>query len=595
MGAVWRFRARERVPGEPAIVWQPTGGEEQLWNLAPLPGGEFNLVNKNSGLSLGVFKGNKDAGAGVIQWTSVAGCEDQRWYVEQASRGFVKIVNKNSGLCLGISAGDGRSTEQEQYQNLDTQQWSLAPKSPPPSATSNSVALPRGQWVDVLRLVDPVRDAVKGDWSRSGAEISCEVGDTSRLELPLKIDGDYELQVELTRTEGNGDINTFFTVGPHQCMFMLDGYNGSLSALDVVDGHLPDNPLNPTAKHSDALENGRRYQILLSVRRPSADHASVDVSLDGKPFLPHWEGNPASLTPHTGWWAMPHADWLGLGVFKSKVTFHSVRLRMLSGQATPETATAAVAGNAPTAGQRPSDVGAMPAEEQVAAVVKKLEQLNPGFDGKETHKIENGVVTMFSIATDNVSDISPLAALTGLKRLTCGGSAWNKQGKVTDLSPLKLMKLEVLNCPHTPISDLSPLAGMPLVYLNCNSTAVADLTPLAGMPLAELNLGGTQVADLSPLAGLPLTKLAIDNTPVADLAPLAGLPLIHLSLERSKVTDLTALQRLNLEHVAFTPARISKGIELLRQMKSVTQIGAAWNAELPPDEFWKKYDAGEFK
>ncbi len=471
----------------------------------------------------------------------------------------------------------------------------VAAVSTPTKPATKPVAFPHGQWVDVLGLVDLPRNAVKGDWSRSGAEISCEAGDTSRLELPLKIDGDYDLQVELTRTEGNGDINTFFTVGPHQCMFMLDGYNGSLSALDVVDGHLPDNPLNPTAKHSDALENGRRYQILLSVRRPSADHASVDVSLDGKPFLPHWEGNPASLTPHTGWWAMPHADWLGLGVFKSKVTFHSVRLRMLSGQATPDAAKAADSGNAPAAGQRTSDVGALPAEEQVAAVVKKLEQLNPGFDGTEAHKIENGVVTEFKIATDNVSDISPLQALTGLKRLTCGGSAWNKQGKVTDLSALKQMKLEILNCPHTPIADLSPLAGMPLIYLNCNSTAVADLTPLRGMPLAELNLGGTQVADLAPLAGLPLTKLAIDNTPVADLAPLAGLPLVHLSLERSKVTDLSALQRLSLEHVAFTPANIAKGIDLLRQMKSVTQIGTAWNAELPPEEFWKKYDAGEFK
>ena len=30
---------------------------------------------------------------------------------------------------------------------------------------------PRGQWVDVLKLVDPARDSVNGTWSRSGGEI----------------------------------------------------------------------------------------------------------------------------------------------------------------------------------------------------------------------------------------------------------------------------------------------------------------------------------------------------------------------------------------------------------------------------------------
>ena len=39
------------------------------------------------------------------------------------------------------------------------------------------------------------------------------------------------------------------------------------------------------------------------------------------------------------------------------------------------------------------EVAALPAEKQVEAVAKKLQELNPGFDGKVTPKIENGVVT----------------------------------------------------------------------------------------------------------------------------------------------------------------------------------------------------------
>ena len=60
-------------------------------------------------------------------------------------------------------------------------------------------------------------------------------------------------------------------------------------------------------------------------------------------------------------------------------------------------------------------VAAMPAEKQVEAVAAKLKELNPGFDGKVTHKIEDGVVTELEFLTDNVTDISPVRALTGLQ------------------------------------------------------------------------------------------------------------------------------------------------------------------------------------
>src|SRR5580692_7694927 len=60
-------------------------------------------------------------------------------------------------------------------------------------------------------------------------------------------------------------------------------------------------------------------------------------------------------------------------------------------------------------------VTALPAEKQVEAVAKKFKELNPGFDGKVTPLIEKGVVTYFSFLTDDVTDISPVRALAGLK------------------------------------------------------------------------------------------------------------------------------------------------------------------------------------
>ena len=130
-------------------------------------------------------------------------------------------------------------------------------------------------------------------------------------------------------------------------------------------------------------------------------------------------------------------------------------------------------------------VAALPAEKQIEAVSKKLVELNPGFDGRVaggargsgTPKIENGVVTVLFFFTDDVTDISPVRALVGLKELTCGGSG-GFRGKLSDLSALQGMKLTRLQCTSNPVSDLSPLLGMKLTYMDCSYTRFPIYRPL---------------------------------------------------------------------------------------------------------------------
>lgn len=291
----------------------------------------------------------------------------------------------------------------------------------------------------------------------------------------------------------------------------------------------------------------------------------------------------------------------------------------------------------PQDGPWTEQVAKMPAKEQVKAVAKKLIERNPGFDGIVTPRIEGGVVTELRFLTDQVTDISPVRALTQLRTLNCGGS-WtprNGMGRITDLSPLKGMKLSKLIIDNTQLADLSPLAEVPLTHLACPWTQVTDLSPLAGLPLTELDLQHTRVWDLSPLQGMRLTKLLcrgaqvhdlsplekmplafleLGYAPVADLSPIQGMPLQHLRiyhtrvsdlspvtgmklaslwLNNTQVSDLSPIEGMNLETITLTPKNITQGMELVRQMKSLQTIGLA-GVVFPPEEFWRKYDAGEF-
>jgi len=260
-------------------------------------------------------------------------------------------------------------------------------------------------------------------------------------------------------------------------------------------------------------------------------------------------------------------------------------------------------------------VAEMPAGEQVKAVARKLQELNPRFNGKVTPTIDFLDVAGLQFATDKVTDISPVRALSRLKTLVCEGSDGNGRlsdlsplqgmqltflvfwsNPVADLSPLKGMPLEVLGCDMTAVSDLSPLIGMPLKSVSVRATKVADLSPLKDMQLTYLSCGTTEVADLTPLSGMPLTTLTFHQTRVSDLSPLNGMPLTDLSCLSTYVTDLSPLNGMMMESVAFDPGNITQGIDVIRQMKSLTSIRVGYqiNDRFAPEKFWKKYDAGDF-
>ena len=385
------------------------------------------------------------------------------------------------------------------------------------------------------------------------------------------------------------------------------------------------------------------------------------------------------------------------------VTKNARQLVRVSREVTPEIKAATRSADA-SAWER--IVASLSAAEQVRAVAARLKELNPNFDGNLVPTIENGVVRELAFNTDDVTDISPVRALTRLRSLKCSGfgdrnspltdlsplsglplrtlvlakgelfdlsplrgmplTEFSCYGtRVTDLSPLEGMKLRVLNCDSIRASDLSPLKGMPLEtlvlsrkaedltalagmntleHLYFEGTTISDLSPLKGMKLTTLTMCANPVSDLSPLKGMKLTFLHCGGTKVSDLSPLNGMPLTHLNCAGTKVSDaslaqikdckdlillilngtqvsdaglahlkvhknlkrlelqgtkvagLFPLKDMLLEEIRLTPKNITnKGLDILRNMKSLKTIGTDWNRAWPAAEFWARYEKGEFK
>ncbi|MFZ2642534.1 MAG: hypothetical protein WA117_16175 [Verrucomicrobiia bacterium] len=199
----------------------------------------------------------------------------------------------------------------------------------------------------------------------------------------------------------------------------------------------------------------------------------------------------------------------------------------------------------------------LPPERQVAVVMAKLKELNPDFDGRETHRVQRNVVTDLALSTVGVTKLWPIRAMKWLRSLTLSPWAANEKGALSNLSELQGMQLAWLYCHNNPIRDLSPLKGMPLVALTCGGSQVSDLTPLAGMKLTLLSCNDTTVSSLSPLEGMPLVVLWCNNTKVTDLSPLRAMPLKELRCDFVPDRDAANLRGIKtLTKINDTPAGV---------------------------------------
>ncbi|MBM4155696.1 MAG: hypothetical protein FJ221_11815 [Lentisphaerae bacterium] len=256
------------------------------------------------------------------------------------------------------------------------------------------------------------------------------------------------------------------------------------------------------------------------------------------------------------------------------------------------------------------EVAALPREEQVRRVAAKLKELNPQFDGQVTSSdLDDQSRAGIQFSGSGVSTIAPVRALAWLASLHIKST--KKPSELTDLSPLRGLKLRGLILSYTCVSDLSPLRDMPLETAAFYNSPIVDLSPLTGSPLdtlrlvftrvrnldslrtlrlTSLTLDGSPVTDLTPLRGMPLKLLNIHGTLVPDLGPLAGMPLTSLYCGSTPVNDLSPLRNLPLRSLEVWPDQVAPpaNAALLRSMKTLETING-----LPAAEFWKLADAGK--
>jgi internalin A len=180
------------------------------------------------------------------------------------------------------------------------------------------------------------------------------------------------------------------------------------------------------------------------------------------------------------------------------------------------------------------------------------------------------------LSNNQISDVSPLAGLTGLTYL------WLNANQISDVTPLaNLTGLTLLNLEGNQVSDISPLEGLTcLEVLRLAKNQISSLHDLACLTaLSELSAGDNPLLDIAAIEEMhELAVLELDDCGLRGIAPLAELTsILYLDLSRNQISDLAPLTGLtHLSHLEFSGNQIAE-IGPLAHLTSLTWLDLAEN------------------
>ena len=200
----------------------------------------------------------------------------------------------------------------------------LTPRSEiPPGRTSDSLSA-----VDLLPLVNLRRDAGVGTWKQVADGIACEnPAGANVLQLPYEPPVEYDLEIEFTPTANGMNVNHYLAAQGSMFAWKLHAHGRTppLYGFELLDGKYCKDFAEAAVQLDLPLKVGQRYRSVVEVRQ-----GSLRTLLDGKQLV-HWTGDFKRFSVEEST-PMQHLGRIGIGSWKRAVTFHSVRVREISGK-----------------------------------------------------------------------------------------------------------------------------------------------------------------------------------------------------------------------------------------------------------------------
>ncbi|MCA9206322.1 MAG: hypothetical protein KDA59_24890, partial [Planctomycetales bacterium] len=191
-----------------------------------------------------------------------------------------------------------------------------------------------GPPVDLIPLLDPVRDIRGDDWRIVDGTLVSDASKNSMLHFPYRPPASYRLEMTAERLQFDESLNIGLVAGDNPLIITVDGYPkaGSYSGVYRVDGIGPTHQPSRNTHRGLVLPLNRPVQLVATVQY-AAGRAAVQLDADGRRIF-SWRGtaNRAGTSPLM----QPNEpSALCLGNDTASIRLSNVRLVPLEGEGEP--------------------------------------------------------------------------------------------------------------------------------------------------------------------------------------------------------------------------------------------------------------------
>ena len=277
----------------------------------------LNRVKDESFKKLAILATNKDSDRDAKDYLALA-----KWYKAYAD--LANISSSKLTSLENVMENLNHYLERHTEDDLDRKEAVLLREQIKQMlAPIQSALQTKTKSVDLLRLIDPVKDSIDGTWVLKDGDLYSPRKQSARIAFPISVSGDYRLQIKMTRLAGEDCVVIVIPVGPTQTNIVIDSFvrDGCFAGLETISGARARD--NPTGSKGRRIKNEQIYtlEIDVSVRN---DTAKIRATLDGNAFV-DWEGRHAILGVN-GQAAIHDRQRIGLMVWESIYSFRSIRL-----------------------------------------------------------------------------------------------------------------------------------------------------------------------------------------------------------------------------------------------------------------------------
>jgi uncharacterized protein (TIGR03067 family) len=267
----------------------------------------------------------------------------RRWPLAVALGGGLLAVMV-AAIALVSQSGDGRPVPAPVVDRLPSEpDPRSSPILPTPAAQylKNPPRHEPSRTVDLLRLIDPLKDRVAGDWVFTGGLLTCQPGDWARLVIPYDPPPAYRLVAAVERKSGEGQFGLGLVVGNRQVCIPFDvpGEPSPITWFNKVSGEAGP---GDRVRYEGSLLGPGRVHILVCAVTP----ASIEVLVDQRVVL-SWSGDPQNLEVPPNW-EVPAKTRLFVGAMNT--VYHLSKLELTPLPVPPMLARASRSTPAPLAG-----------------------------------------------------------------------------------------------------------------------------------------------------------------------------------------------------------------------------------------------------